>query len=138
MGVEGRKEAKEQRRKEEEAGRLRCRLKFTNSVRRKIKNETFDDGIPVFDSQSILCERNVPLGEGGDLAMGEIYDGGGLGGTVPADSVIYERSQHSENLEKVERQYMDGTRVGFVDLATVSVVAREGDGGQKKVRVEET
>ena len=56
---------------------------------------------------------------------------------MPADSVIYERSQASENM-KIEMQYMDGTRVGFVDLAPGSVVAREGDGGQRKVRVEET
>ena len=132
MRVEGRKEAKEQMRKEEETGRPSCRLKlkFTSSVRRNIQNETFNDGIPVFESQSILCERNVPLGE--------IYDGGGLGGTVPADNVIYERPQHSGNLEEVDMQFMDGTRVGFVDLAPGSVVAREGDGGQRKVRVEET
>jgi hypothetical protein len=131
MGVEGRKEAKEQRRKEEEKGRLSCRkLKFTSTVRRNIQNETINDGIPVFESQSILCERIVPLGE--------IYDGGGLGGTVPADSVIYERSQHSGNLEEVDMQFMDGTRVGFMDLAPGSVVAREGDGGQRKVRVEDT
>ena len=44
-------------------------------------------------------------------------------GTVPPDSVIYERPQASENIE-IEMQYMDGTRVDF-DLAPGSVVARE-------------
>ena len=43
----------------------------------------------------------------------------------------YERSQASENMEM---QYMDGTRVDFVDLAPGSVVAREGEWGS---RVEE-
>ena len=55
IGVEGRKEAKEQRRKEEEAGRLRSRLKFTNSEMQKIQNVSLDVSIPVFRYQSILC-----------------------------------------------------------------------------------
>ena len=65
MGVEGRKEAKEQRRKEEEAGRLRRRFKFTSSVTKNIQNVSTDVSIPVLCSQSILCERNGSLvGEG--------------------------------------------------------------------------
>ena len=51
------------------------------------------------------------------------FGGGGVRGTVPADSVRYEWSQASENM-KIEMQYMDGTRVDF-DLAPGSVVARE-------------
>ena len=53
LGVEGREE--------EEAGRLRSRLKFTNSEMKKIQNVSLDVSITVFRSQSNLCERNSTL-----------------------------------------------------------------------------
>jgi hypothetical protein len=73
MAVEGRKDGKEMRRKEEEARRLNRRMMFTTN-KGKSRTESNEVGHPVSSTQFNICESILPQRGGEKSAMGDNCD----------------------------------------------------------------
>ena len=129
MAVEGRKDAKEMRRKEEEARRLSRRMMFTTK-KDKIRTESNEVGHPVSSSQFNICESSFPWRGGEKSAMGDNCDEWGVGGLVPGnDNVIHEQAQASM---QVVEQVLNGTRVPSVGVTPGSDETTWGKGGVRE------
>ena len=110
MAIEGRKEAKEIKRLEEE--------KVISNQRRKRKLSR--------------CKKNFPIEVGGRSFMGENSVSEGVG-EMPSNYIIQEQSQDFIGWGILRMQYLDGTRLQTEDLPPGPVVTSlEGGGGGGK------
>ena len=137
--MEGRKDAKERKRMEEEElrGQRRMKMKSKNNKKASTRSELLEEENLDGPDQHLLCKDHFSLEGGRDSYMGE--NSGLVEGveTMPSNYSIYEQSQ--DLVENVTVQYMDGTMFQGVDLAPGPVVTYlEGGGGGEKVKVAET
>ena len=126
MGVEGRKEAKEVKRKEEESRRMKRKRKFTTNMGLS-KNDTHGDmDTSVGNSTIDTCLLDNTLGVGDLLCSGVTAEGEGEG-VVPEFNLISERSQASTLMT----QYLDGTRTLEKEFepGSLATEVEEGDNG---------
>ena len=135
MAVEGRKEAKEKERMEEEEFRGQKRKMMKSKIKKKAYKRMElrkDDNLNGPD-QLLICKNQFSLEGGRDTNVGESF-GLVVEGleTMPSEYAIHEHSQDLE--ENVAMQYMDGTMFQGVDLAPGPVVTslEGGGGGEKK------
>ena len=140
MAVEGRKEAKEMRKREEEETRSRKKRKWLTPRAQNLNDQDTEDNGAEVDSRQVEGQQFKKIWRGGDIITnrGKSERWGGVGVELPIYNAILERSQDMNILKYGTSDDNINITVGLENLVPGSPVADlQNDDIQKKVRVSE-